>query len=466
MVPYFPKQFSRKAISIYLISLAVVSVVFMKHMLKPAFMIIGIVWVLIFFLLSSSYSKKWVEVDGKIFIRKLFLTAIVLRLIWVIFSYIFYTIKTGIPFEFGSSDALAYHESAIWLQEMGWDAAMDYLFSGGSYSDAGYPFYLTLLYSIIGPNIFITRIIKSLLGSFTCIFAYKLAKRNFGEEAGRMAGIFCALCPNLVIYCGMHLKETEMIFLTMAALERADNLLRQRKVSFLGVTVTALLVISLFFFRTVLGAAVVFAIFSAVVFSSTTVMTRWNRIVLVVWAVVAVAIMAGGTIANEAESYWNSRGDNQALKRSHQVSKGVKWAKYATGTVMAPMMFVLPFPTMVDVDEQYNQQMVNSGNFVRNFMGVFVILALFNALFKKKNWRDFSLLGAFIISYLGIVSSSGFANSERFLLPGFPVLLIIAAYGISLVDERSYRFVRIWYVIVPIMAIAWAVFKLGSRGFL
>ena len=463
MVPYFPKQFSSRAIFIYIISLAIVSVVFMNYMLKPAFIIISIIWVLLFFLLSNRYSKKWLEIDEKTFIRKIFLTALVLRLIWVVFSYFFYLINTGIPFEFGSSDALAYHQTAIWLKEIGWSNAMDYLFTG-SYSDAGYPLYLTLLYSIIGPNILVTRILKTIFSSWTCILVYKLAKRNFGEEAGRMAGIFCVLCPNLVIYCGMHLKETEMIFLTMAALERLDNILRQKHANILNIVVSALLVISLFFFRTVLGAAVIFSFFTSLVFSSTAVMTKSNRMVLIIWAVIAVAVMAGGTIANEVEGYWESRGSNQDLKRSQQVNKGVEWAKYATGTVMAPMIFVLPFPTMVDVDEQYNQQMVNAGNYVRNFMGIFVLIALYSAIFKKKNWRDFSLIGAFVMAYLGIISTSGFANSERFLLPGFPILLMIAAYGITQLNAKNYRFVKIWFLILPVMIMAWAFFKLGSRG--
>ena len=241
------------------------SVVFINHMLKPTFIIISIVWILLFFLLSARYSKKWLEIDGKIFVRRIFLTALVLRLVWVFFSYIFYIINTGIPFEFGSSDAWEYHQAAIWLNEIGWSNAIDYLFTG-SYSDAGYPLYLTLLYSIIGPNILITRILKAFFSSWTCILVYNLAKRNFGEEAGRMAGIFCVFCPNLVIYCGMHLKETEMIFLTIAALERLDNILRQKHVNILNIVVSALLVISLFFFRTVLGAAVVFSFFTSLVF--------------------------------------------------------------------------------------------------------------------------------------------------------------------------------------------------------
>ena len=74
------------------------------------------------------------------------------------------------------------------------------------------------------------------------------------------------------------------------------------------------------------------------------------------------------------------------------------------------------------------------------------------------------MIGSFVIAYLGIVSTSGFANSERFLLPGLPVLLIMAAYGVTLLNAKNYKFIKIWYYVVPVMAFAWAFFKLGSRG--
>ena len=131
---------------------------------------------------------------------------------------------------------------------------------------------------------------------------------------------------------------------------------------------------------------------------------------------------------------------------------------------MAPMMFVLPFPTMVDVDEQYTQQMLSGGNYVRNFFGGFVLIALFSSIFITKNWRKLSLILSFAIAYLGIISTSGFANSERFLLPALPVLLIFSAYGISLLNAKNYRFIKIWYWVVPLMSLGWAYFKLGSRG--
>lgn len=465
MVPFLPKQISTKAIYIYILSLATISIIFFKHMMKLDFIIIGIAWVVFFFLLSSRYTVRWSTLDEKKFVRKLFFTALIFRVIWVTFSYFYYIIKTGLPFEFSSSDAFEYHEAAIWFRQVGWKAMFDYL-SSAPIGDTGYPVYLTLLYTIIGPNVYLARIVKSLMSAFTSVLVYKLSRRVINEETGRMAGIFCCLAPNLIMYCGMHLKETEMIFLTVAALERADNLLRGRHVNIWNIIITVLLVGSLFTFRSVLGSTTIFAIITALVFSSTSVVGQWNRVVLISWAILALAVFAGGTIANEAQTLWRGRNYNQVAKRDYQVNKGMKWAKYATGTVMAPMMFVLPFPTMVDVDEQYNQQLINGGNYVRNFMGIFVLIGVFGAIFVQKNWRDMSLIGAFVISYLGVISASGFANSERFLLPGMPFLLIIAAYGVSTLSRKNYVGVKVWYALVPVMIIGWAVFKLGTRSLL
>ena len=282
-------------------SLAIVSIIFVRLMMKFDFIVIGIMWVLVFFLLSARFTRKWVDLDEKHYCRKVFWTALWLRLAWVVFSFFFFTFKTGVPFEFGSSDALGYHNEALWFQEIGWKAARDYL-SRRSLADAGYVTYLGLLYSVTGGSIIVTRIIKALLSSWMCLLIYKLAKRNMGEEVGRMAGIFCCLMPNLIMYCGLHLKETEMIFLCVATLERADSLLRSSKFNFWKLLVTVLLAVSLFFFRTVLGATTIFAILTGLVFSSSAVMSRWNKVVLISWAIIGLGVMAGGSIASEALS--------------------------------------------------------------------------------------------------------------------------------------------------------------------
>ena len=467
MVPFFPKQISSKAIYLYLGALAAVSLLFYRFAMSPTFIIMGIVWVVGFFLLTTYCSKKWQDIPEKKLIRNLVLVALGLRIVWVIFSYFFYLIKTGAPFEFAAADSMGYWGDAAWLSTERWPVIKDYLFTSRStVSDSGYVFYLTYLYKVIGPNIFLTRVIKALISTATVVLLYFLAKRNIGEEGGRLAAIFACFMPNLIIYCGLHLKETEMLFLMVAFLERADYLLRSRKYNVFTIAIPILLAASLFTFRTVLGAAAVFSVVTAIVFTNTSVIGRTKRIMLIAWGVLAATMLTGGTIMNEVDGLWEDRGENLTTKRYQQTVRGNQWAKYATGTVMAPMMFVLPFPTMVDVDEQYNQQIMSGGNYVRNFFGAFVLIAVFSAVFVTKNWRNLSLIGSFVIAYLGIISVSGFSNSERFLLPGLPVLLIMAAYGMTLLNAKNYRFVKIWYYVVPVMAVAWAYFKVGSRGLL
>lgn len=465
MISFIPKQIANRAIYIYLGILAAVSIVFFSHAMSIEYIVLGIAWVAGFFLLSNLCSKKWQDIPQNRLLLYLFLIALGLRVFWVFFSYIFYTIKTGMPFEFEVGDALWYYEESVGNINTKWSDIWNYLFvNTTTVSDSGYVFYLTFLAKIFGTNIILPRLVNSIFSAVTVLLLYFLAKRNIGEEGGRLTAIFACFMPNLIFYCGLHMKETLMIFLMVAYLERADYLLRSRKYNVFTIAVPLLLALTLFTFRTVLGAAAVFAFVTALVFTNTSVIGKRKRFMLIAWGVLAAFTLTGGTIINEADGLIEQRDINQYNKRLMQSNKGNQWAKYATGTIMAPIMFVLPFPTMVDVDQQYTQQMLSGGNYVRNFLGGFVLIAVFSAIFITKNWRNLSLIGSFVIAYLGIVSVSGFSNSERFLLPGLPVLLIIAAYGITLLDAKNYKFIKIWYWVVPVMGFAWAFFKLGSRG--
>jgi hypothetical protein len=465
MIPFFPKQIATKAIYLYLAALAIVSLVVSQYAMSLTFIVIGIMWVVGFFLLSHFCSKAWQNLPEKMFLKRLFWMALLLRWAWVVFSFFFYLAQTGQPFEFSAADALWYYEESQGNRNTPIFAILNYLFvETATVSDSGYIFYLSLISKITGASIILPRLINSVFSAWTCLLLYQLTKRSLDEKCGRLAAIFACFMPNLIYYCGLHMKETMMIFLMVAFLERVDYLLRIKKYTVWTIVVPLLLLLSLFTFRTVLGLVAAFAFATAVFFFNASVIGRKKRVMLISWGFLTAFTLAGGVIMNEVEGIWMDRGNNQDNKRLMQTNKGNQWAKYATGTVMAPMMFVLPFPTMVDVDEQYNQQILSGGNYVRNFLGGFVLIAVFSAIFVKKDWRNLSLIGSFVIAYLGIISASGFANSERFLLPGLPVLLILAAYGVTLLNANNYRVIKIWYWVVPVMIIGWAVFKLGSRG--
>lgn len=464
MIPFFPKQISQRAVLVYLASLAVVSIVYLSYAMKFGYIALGCMWVFSFFFLVSQCSKEWLTISNKVYVKYIFLIALALRVVWVVASYYAYIAMTGEPFEFQARDSMGYHLDAEWLAEEPWSVTFNYLFGGVMYADSGYPFFLTSLYKVFGPVVVIPRLVNALLSCWTCVLIYKMSSRTFGEDVGRMAGIMMVFMPNLIIYCGYHLKETAMLFLEVACLERADSLIRSKRFSFWNILIPSLLAGSLFLFRTALGAAAVFAFASAVLISSAPAMKRsGKRIALIGWGVFALVVFAGGSIASEVESLWEGRGENLTKKRTEQTLRGNQWAKYATGAVMAPMITVLPFATMIDVDEQYAQQTKSGGNFIRNFMGFFVFLAVYEAI-RRKRWRDFVLIGAFVAAYLGVVALSGFNNSERFLLPGLPGLVMMWAYGVSTLREKTFKLLTPWCVIVFVMEFAWAFFKLGSRG--
>lgn len=467
MLNYLPKYFSNKAISLYIVCLLVVSIVFFNRILDWYWFAFGLIEVVGFFYFSNILTKKWSNFSPKFFEKKLFKTSLILRLIWVVFSYFFYLWMTGQPFEFQTADAYNYHTRAIWIkglfESQYFPPFLDFINEGPS--ESGYPTYLSFVYIITGNSIFIARILKALIGSYTVVLIYKLATRNFGVDVGRMAGIFTMLMPNLILYTGLHLKEIEMVFLTVLFVERTDFVIRGSKISFLTILPILFIGGSLFLFRTVLGATALFALFTTLFLSSKRVMSMNKRFVLITWLMVALVYFVGGRISTEVEELWQSKSTNQESSLEWRAIRadGNKFSTYASKSIFAPMIFVIPFPTIVNTPGQENQQLINGGNFVKNIMAFFVMLAIIMIVSEKK-WKDHLLILSFTIGYLLTIALSAFAQSERFHQPALPFLLILAAYGVSRVNNSTKGY-YIWYMTVIFSAIVvWSWFKLAGRG--
>jgi len=431
------------------------------------FWVFGIVEVVSFFYFSNQLTRKWAKVSENRYIKILFQTALIIRLVWVVFSYFLYTALTGKPFEWSTGDAFGYHESGEWIADLLKDGKLHIFIDSmkGRYSDMGYSLYLGFQYVVTGKSIFIARILKAFYSAYTCVLIYQIAKRNFGEETGRMAGIFCMLMPNLIFYTGLHLKEVEMVFLTVAFMERTDKLFRGEKYNFSTLILPLLLASSLFFFRTVLGATAIFALFTTLIFSSNKVLGMGKRTLLIVWVLGTAGYFVGGKLATEVESVWAARSENQQKSMEFRTTRqnGNKFAKYAGGAVFAPMIFVIPFPTLVNTPGQENQQLINGGNYVKNIMAFFCLFALF-LIIKTKRWRDYLLIGSFTLGYLIVLALSAFAQSERFHQPALPFILILSAYGVTQLTKKTKKYYRWWLVLIFVAIVGWSWFKLAGRG--
>jgi len=468
---YFPKYFLNKSVLLYFLALIAVTFLYFRYAMDVVWFLFGLTEVVGFFYFSNTLTKKWSEISPKRFIRKVFYTALLLRIVWVVFSYFFYMSMTGKPFEFGAADVLFYDEIAKYGSHLIAQGNFNFYEELGKYagdlafSDLGYPVYLSFIYYITGNSILIARLLKAILAAWTCVLVYKFAVRNFGESTARIAAVFCMLMPNLIYYCGLHLKETEMVFLTMAAMERTDNLIRANKYVFKNLYIPILLVGLIFLFRTVLGAAVLFGFITTLFFSSSRILKFSNRVIITSWVILALAFFLGGNISNEVQDVWARRTTNQkeTLEWRSEAKGGNPYARFASSAVFAPAIFIIPIPTMVNIEGQENQQLLHGGNFVKEIMAFFLILA-FLVIIDTGKWRDFTLPGVYLLSYLLIIAFSAFAQSERFHLPIIPFFLMFAAYGVTHVTKPTKNYF-IWYmIIIFVVIIAWNWFKLSGRG--
>jgi len=469
MTTFLPKYFTSKAIALYVLLLIICSLVFFGKGLPLHWIAFGLGEVVGFFYFSSLLTKKWSTLSPAIFTKKLFLTALLVRIVYVVFSFFFYTWMTGEPFEFEAADSKGYHGEAIWLLTLFKNDLLPvYLaYIKGSYSEMGYVAYLTSIYSVFGVNIFVARLFKAALSAFTCVLVYKLARRNFGETTGKIAGILALLAPNLIYYCGLHVKETEMVFLTVFFLERADLLIRENKFNTWVLLATLGLGLSLFFFRTVLGAtAMLSLVLGFMLYSSQRMKVSILRKVAFGITMLGIGLfLAGGKIEAEIDRYWGDRDTNQekSMKSRAQRPSGNTLAIYGTAAVFAPIIIVAPFPTLVNIGTQQNQMLLNGGYYTRNVYVFFLFIGLLG-LWKRKQIRQHLLLIVFLISYLGVLALSKFALSERFHMPVLPVIIILAAFGITQLDRKNTKYYIPYLAGVGIIIIGWNLFKIAGRG--
>lgn len=474
MISYFPKYFTNRAIALYVVLLVLIPVIF-GHAMTWYWWVFGLVEVLGFFFFSNILPKQWSNSVGKFFIRNVFLTALFVRIAFVLFSYFFYINTNGTFFEFGAADSFTYHVFGEKGADMIANGQFDFwnqfnamgLFTRGiDASDLGYPIYLSFLYFLTGKSIIFVRIVKALLSSITVVLAYRIAQRNFDEGTARLTAVFCTLMPNLIFYCGAHVKETEMLFLTVLFIDRADLLIRGKRIKWTQIFECTIICVMTYFFRAVLSIVLGLSLLTGLLLSSSSVAPKIKRLSIAGLIVLLMGTVFWNTISESLNlaDYSNLQAQQeQNMQWRSERNNGNQFAKYAGAAVFAPLIFTIPFPTMVDIPYQETQQMIHGGNFVKNITSFFTILALL-ILLKTGDWRERVLPLAFMCGYLVVLVFSNFAQSERFHIPILPFSLMLAAYGISLFKKKHMQWFSLWLAFIFVANIGWAWFKLRGRG--
>lgn len=491
-----PRYFSNYGVYVYISALLVVSLAFSSYGLPWYYMLSGVVGVIAFFLYGSTLSSE-ISVDKirkeKTFEKRIFTIAFIPRLIFLLLIYAVFQNSYGDAFGFENGDADFYNKLGTFVAGLIKNGNFNFYneiahFAGNDdISDMGYGVYVGFVYWLTGSgnaanslflgdvpeastlSILTLRFLKCIISSFTAVLVYRLAKRNFGEQTGRIAAIFVALWPNFWYYCSAHLKEVEMVFLAVLFVEQADQMLRSRQFTAWKVIPVLLLGTAIFTFRTPLALVAFLSLIFSVVMSSSKVVSWGKRIIVGILALLLIGVTVGNRLQERAMGLVEKvQGDYQRgnMEWRGKRDNGNSLAKYAGASIFAPMIFTLPFPTMVrPYDGQEVQQLNNGGNFTKNIISFFTIFALVTLLMSGK-WREHLLPLSFLLGYLVVLTMSAFAQSERFHQPAMPFEFMFAAYGLSVVmtKPKYKRWFTYWCALMFVAAIAWSWFKLKGRG--
>lgn len=438
----------------------------------------AIVSIVLFFFVGRYMSNQFSLLGEKKFLRSVFTVGFLVRILFVFYLYYVFNPR----YYFNNAGSMADVE---WYVPFG--KALGVWLSGNSpytlsqlindiyvaaIDDVAYPMILGIEYLLTGgiSDLIIPMFIKSILGAFCAICAYRITKRHFGEGTARIAAIFVCLNPNMIYWCANMMKEAEMVFFCCMAVDKFDEVLYSNS----QLTIKSLLPgilcgFVLLFMRTTLGLALFMAVLVHVLMASKKIISVGKKIFVGILVAIVLTITVGDQLINQSRGYIDnvrSGGQEQNMEwRSTRVG-GNRFAKYATAGVFAPLIFTIPFPTFNAAHSgQLVQIQLSGGYFIKNILSFFVIIVLIQFLLSGE-WRKHVFLIGYTCAYLVVLVFSGYAQSGRFHMPIWPMLMIFGAYGVQL--AKTDKKMRKWFTYVLYMEVfvclAWNWFKLAGRG--
>lgn len=433
--------------------------------------------VVVFFSTSNSMSKRLSNVSEKKFLKNIFYVGFTIRMLWVLYLYFIFN-----PNYYGNTFGDA--ADVEWYIPFG-QALADWI-TNDTYStlpqivdsymsaidDVGYPMLLAIEYALTGneSDVFVPLLVKSIMGAYCAIFIYRVAKRHFGVGTARIAALFVCLNPNMIYWCGTMMKEAEMVFFCCLAVDKLDQGLSSgRKLTLRALWPGILAGVVLFFMRTALGIALFLAVLLHIVLASNKIISITKKILVAVIVCATIFVGFGDRIIQQSKGYLDVvRSDAQQTNMEWRSTRsgGNSFAKYASASVFAPLIFSIPFPTLNMAHEwQLSQVQLSGGNYIKNILSFFVIIVLLLLLLSGE-WRKHVFILAYLCGYLVVLVFSGFAQSGRFHMPIWPMLMLFAAYGVQIAkgNVRLRKGFNIVLMTEVLICLIWNWFKLKGRG--
>lgn len=471
-----PKWLIVPSIAFFFVAM-VVCWIFFGHVPNWDLMFVASLSVVVFFSAGNSMSRRLSCASEKRFLKNIFYVGFLVRIIWVLYLYFIFN-----PHYYGTT----YGDGADVVWYMPFAQAIADWITNDSYltlpqiiddymsaiDDVGYPMILAIEYVLTGKesDVFVPFVFKSIMGAYCAVCVYQIAKRHFGRGTARVAALFVCLNPNMIYWCGTMMKEAEMVFFCCIAVDKLDQGLSSgNKLTLRALWPGILAGLVLFFMRTALALALFLAALTHIVLASNKVISVAKKIIVTVIIFATVFVALGDRIIQQSKGYLDIvQSDAQQVNMEWRSNRegGNSLARYASATVFAPLIFTIPFPTLNVANEwQLTQVQLAGGSYIKNILSFFVIMVMLLLLLSGE-WRKHVFILAYMCGYLVVLVFSGFAQSGRFHMPVWPMLMLFAAYGVQLAKgnanlRRGFSMVLMAEVLVCLL---WNWFKLKGRG--
>lgn len=467
------REYSSKAIFTAFILVLILNSLYLKYY-TPIGLIILIIGVTAYFFLSMRlFIVKWMNLDYKIFLKKVFIRSIIIRLVFflimIIYTYI-YDQGAMQMLELFPSDAWSYRAWGIVVSRNLLNGDLVFVLQSlfRNSADWGFAFYLGIVNKILPQSVIIVKLLNILWGSITVILISKTAYMLYSEKIAKVAGIVMMLIPSLIWFNVQYLKESLMILIVVIIFYNAVLVIKDKFTNIRIITIVSL-TSSLFFFRTVLAVVVLISLTNYIFFNIIYNRRRkvFNTIILILFVGSVFYLGQRTNQLQEVQTGYSEMGGERGLEsvilyKIGQIG-GLSLKKQITIPFILISSFITPYPTFLNIDVRQTSVIVHSQNEItRIIMFYFAILAI--PFLIKYDFKNSSLLLSFVIGYVAILALTGNSFEDRFQLPALPFIIIFIAVGLI---NSSNRAIKNWnyYLLFVILAVfLWHYFKLFIRG--
>lgn len=474
--PMLPSSHFRYMVFLSVLVVSMNWTLFKSYSVDLIFLFGNIAVVIICLSLMYYCQSKLLALREKIFTKRIFWVSFGIRIFAVLFYYILFYSITGTEFDIEALDALFYDSVARIISDSIWDGTFsldDFLYQFGlSFDNSGYIIFLSLIYSVFAKSVLVARLFQALIGAFTVVLIYRVAKNLFGEKAGKLSAIIAATFHPLLLYVSIHLKETIMVYFLFLFVYQSINILNHNR-SIRAILLLVFSFVALLSFRTVLGLTAFLSFVGYLIFNNKGSVIRRLTFILIfgfgcVFFLYNIDVIEQVSAKSKRYAGISAEEDVRTGGRTidQYKSRGQSIAQYVGFAALATQIINTPYPSMVKTNIAFYNQTLQwyfaGGLLIWSYLSFYTIVGLYYSI--KYKLKNTSILIFPFIMYTAALVSSVYIMSIRHNIIKLALLIPFTGYGIIVSTKRIRRHFIKYASLISIIILIWNYLKLAGRG--